>query len=283
MKRPEHNSHQQIVYPKDLPVWGTPVSLMVGNFNHSKMVRRFVENIFLSQPIGSREYYEIVVADSGSDAENIAEIKKLMQEFRGVFPFQFVYVDKTEDRCRIPGFHGFSFCVNAGARVANNDILIYCDSSIIVPPYFLAEMTMPHCGGLNGFLKAPLVNLHSEPDFDHRDIQYYQKIKEKYQLINSHGRPAWSVKKASFIALGGMDEEMTRYSVVDDDFVCRFIMAGGGNWISESEVIHIYHPEPRDDSGGYNAQIMEHHIQTGQVVVNQGKNWGEYTWRESNE
>ncbi len=285
--RIDHNSHQQLVYPKPLPEhFPVKTSVIIGNYNHSKMVVRLVDNLFYG--VKRDDETEIIIGDSGSDKENQFIIFDLMEQYKGKFPIKYIYCDLSKERAEIPKFHGAVFCVNAAARVAKHDILIYCDSSIILPPSFLFELSSPHCGSMHGFVRAPLLNINMgdvvENEDDRKQPDYYQKLKDKFWGTKSHGRPTWSIRKEDYILLGGMDEEMRYYGIGDDDLVTRCIMRGYGNWMSETEVLHIYHPEPRDDNNHYNARLMQEHINNFQFVVNREKaEWGTYTWVKTND
>ncbi|RLD09490.1 MAG: hypothetical protein DRI44_08370 [Chlamydiae bacterium] len=257
------------------------VSFIIGNYNHSDFVNDLLWQILSYVEIPRGWEVEIIISDTGSRQEELDKIAKFVSKTfelwkqRKIKRVLLVLQDLNPLRIQRPTFHGYSFALNAGVRCADHDIIIYCDSSIIIPKNFIEEMTKIHYAE-TCFLRAGLFNLTKElTEKIRRNRQKYNFdiINEQFlsQLKPSLGRPAWSVKRSLFNQLGGMDEEMIDYGAVDDDFVNRIIMCGYKNYQSPIYVFHQWHPERRDTNNNRNFSILTKHIQKRQTIVNSGK------------
>jgi len=278
------NKHIEWNYPvmPMSPLDVSNTSIVCGNYNHSDMVGRFIKNI---APL-IREHYnvEIIVADGGSNHSNIATIHDIMKSY-WYLNISLVIVDTDALRSIIPKFHGFSFCVNAGIKVASYDKIVYCDASIVVANDFLFKMTEPLRLQQNALVRAPLLNVADADAV--KTITDLNPVNEWYDKIvqmpvkRSHGRPAWAMNKSRLEELGGIDERMTRYGVCDDDLVARNIIGGGVNVITNSPVVHVFHSEARDDDDRYNGKIMDSHVADNIISVN-GNKWGKWLFYINN-
>lgn len=277
-----HTHHNQMIYKPDDVRMPKSVSLVISNYNHTDMALSLLGRIITFQTIIPSEF-EIIVSDSGSMAENVAPILSFMDFNKNKIKLKFVYRDMAYAREKYgPAFHGAGFTMNMAAQVAEGDVLIYCDSSIIVPDNFIFEMAHPHVAP-NFFVRAPLWDIKQENVniIDKKtlyNMSYAQVLGsiDRSKLKHSMGRPAWSVRLEDYKKIGGMDEDMLYYGVSDDDFVTRLLMIGYKNMMSVSRVIHVWHPQIRDTYYGHNFHIMRSHINKGIWQVNKDKKWGYY-------
>jgi hypothetical protein len=282
-----HTHHAEFIYPNDPITVTSLVSIIIGNYNHTADTLSLVRRI--GDYAKEKITIEIIVADTGSNPEQLRQLIDGLSRFTQSKFFRLqrlvlVRVNKDELRKQSPNIHCFAFGINAAARVAHGRILVSCDSSIITPENFVYEMSLPHLKGQKVFVRAPLFDIKEE------NIGMVNKEKiqntpygallatiDRKMLKHSMGRPAWSVQLQDFMNLGGFDEEMVYYGCGDDDFCTRMLMSHAENIMSKSHVIHLWHPEPRNDNGGYNRKIMEQHIRDGQIRVNINKEWGQHT------
>lgn len=275
-----HTHHREMVYiPDDIRMVDS-VSLVVSNYNHTKMALSLVERIIKFQSILPKQL-EIIISDSGSSAEHVADILAFMDLNKDRANLKYVYRDMAFAREKFgPAFHGAGFTMNMAAQVAEGEVLIYCDSSIIVPDNFIFEMAHVLVAP-NFFVRAPLWDIRKENinavDINSLyDMSYAQVLGsvDKSMLKHSMGRPAWGVRLKDYKLVGGIDEDMVYYGVSDDDLVTRLLMIGFTNIMSRSRVIHVWHPEPRDTHGGFNLCLMHKHIREGIWQVNKDRQWG---------
>jgi glycosyltransferase involved in cell wall biosynthesis len=239
------------------------VSVLISNYNHSRFIKALVDQIAYSQLVYPKRL-EVIITDSGSDLANQVMIHGMLEEYREVLRMKYVCLDKSAERAANPRFNGYAFCVNVGAQQAAGDVLIHCDSSILIPPTYLEALASPHMERDQLFVRAGLCNI----DEKETRLCMAQKMWERgWNSIVAHykmprkkslGRPAWSVTKKAFEVVGGMDESMQTYGAIDDDFVTRLMMSGYNNVEADIYVIHQFHTEDRKNDGVNEGKMHKH-------------------------
>jgi glycosyltransferase involved in cell wall biosynthesis len=272
----QHQDTKPVHYPEpSADLMPQAVSMVVSNYNHSEMLRRLVWLLSQTQKLIPREF-ELLITDSGSNDENVELVERMLAIFGSQLNIRYVYIDCSDERQADPKFNGYARCVNAGVKLAKHNIIVYADSSILIPDDYLWDLAYPH-GTPNArrFVRSPLLNATKEQAklFNCR----WEKWQDFSPFTPSHGRPSWSIKKQHFMEVGGMDEDMCRYGAVDDDFVLRTIMNSCENLISRSPVLHIYHEEKHRHCDPRNMKIFEDHAGREIKVVNTNREWGRYS------
>ena len=277
-----HTHHEEFVYPNEKIKINTLASIVIGNYNHSDetlaLVKRLTDYQREDIPI------EIIVSDTGSNKEQMQLLTDGLGKMEALdVAIRLVIIDKAELRKNHANIHAFSFGINAGARIADGKVLIFCDSSIITPQDFVYEMCLPHVKGNKVVVRAPLWDIKEEniSFINKKEIRNtpYGSILDRIDkkiLRHTMGRPAWSVQRQDFLNLHGMDEQMIYYGVTDDDFVLRMLMTEAKNWMSKSRVIHIWHPETRNTNNDFNLFLMKKHLHESTWRVNTNIEWGVY-------
>ena len=266
-----HQAAKPFLYPSQRTM-PESISVLIGNYNHSRFIQALVYRLAYWQSIYPK-HLEVIISDSGSNETNQQIIKDMLAEMRGSLRMKYIYLDKSAERKENPRFNGYAFCVNAGAREAQGDVLIHCDSSILVSPTYPQAMSSPHMERERLFVRAGLTN-HTEEHTQRAMQEEHYKTKSWDELVAdlgknprfSLGRPAWSVTKQAFEDVGGMDESMQTYGAIDDDFVTRLMLLGYENVQADVFVIHQFHTEDRK-SDGTNERKMRENIKQRKTKV----------------
>lgn len=273
-----HIQTKKIKYPipssKKMP---SSISMIISNYNHSHMVMRILWQLAHTQRYMPSNF-EVIVTDSGSNKENRDIIENMLLCYRMRLNMRYVYVDCSEQRNKDPKFNGYGPCINAAVKNAKYNLICYCDSSILVPPDYLWDLSYPHTESNKRFVRSPLKNANAKQSEEIVKSGSWEDFDKFGQFKQSQGRPSWSVSKKNFINVGGMDESMLYYGSTDDDFVLRLIMNGCDNVMSQSYVLHLFHEEPHRKGDPRNLAIFKEHARNNTKVVNVNKNWGQYTW-----
>jgi hypothetical protein len=108
------------------------------------------------------EEFEIVVSDTGSTPRHQEAMLGLLEATQGKVKIKYVMKDVNSLRESTPHFHGWSFCINAALKVAEGDVVVYCDSSILIPEDFIYLLTAPHTDQDRLFVRCATYNFSEE-------------------------------------------------------------------------------------------------------------------------
>lgn len=211
------------------------------------------------------QYYEWIVVDNGSNAENKAKMEMLQQKYG----FRYLYE---------PMPFNFSKMCNLGVKHAKGDlILLLNDDMEIIEGSWLTRMAgqamQPHVGAVGAKLwyagteqiqHAGITNLQIGPSHklitfpDDRDY-YYGHNRVTYDMIGVTGA-CLMVTREKYEQVGGMDEEMA-VAYNDVDFCFKLIEAGYYN-VQRNDAV-LYHHESlsrgldEDDAGKWERLLEE--------------------------
>lgn len=191
------------------------------------------------------EYYEWIVVDNGSSADN----RTKMEELERRFGFTYIYEQMP---------FNFSRMCNMGAAKATGDLLLFLNDDIeIIERSWLRRMAgqalQPHTGavgaklwyaGTQNIQHAGITNMRIGPShklatFPDDRGYYYGRNRVVYDMIGVTGA-CLMVSREKFEAAGGFDETMA-VAYNDVDFCFRLIEAGYYN-VQRNDAV-LYHHE----------------------------------------
>lgn len=281
----QHQITQEFKYPKNR-IMPESVSVITGSYNHARFFRSLVHRLVNCQEI-LPEKYEIVVGDTGSNKENQDIFNEILEEYKGKVLIKYVYINKNNMR-HIPHFHAWSFSINAAIKASVGDIVVYCDSQILVPPRLISSLASPHMEADNIFIRSKTLNFsHQETDVAINEDFYKKPWNEILSLVSkkkySLGRTSWGVRREALIKVGGADERFTHYGCHDDDMILRLMLNGYKNMMADVECIHQRHEDTdRNATDRYNETILKNNLNKKLLVANCGVNWGSFDWIKTN-
>ena len=138
-------------------------------------------------------------------------------------------------RCIHERQQGPSQARNAGARVANGDILSFLDADCIVSPNYiatLAEELSKDIDACGGFIKEQ----YSKHDLIGRFLAgflFYLRPREIYRKVNHISSACFSIKTPWFQRVGGFDESITEGEDVD---ICLRLFREGARILYNPEL-----------------------------------------------
>jgi len=285
-----HQSTTSYMYP-DNPQMPKFVSIITGNYNHTGFVAQLIHRLYYMQD-RLPENFEIIVSDTGSSLRHQEAMFGLLEATQGKVKIKYVMHDMNYLRKDTPHFHGWSFCINAALRVADGDIIVYCDSSILIPENFIYLLAAPHVNQDKLFVRCTTYNFsEKETAQSLRENWYRLPWKDLFERLSkkktSLGRSGWSVQRKELLAIRGADERFTHYGCHDDDMIMRLMMNGCKNMMGATSAIHQHHKEDRDSSDKYNETILKKNVFQRRIVTNNvtfGRyDWVKMNWRENEE
>lgn len=211
------------------------------------------------------QYYEWIVVDNGSNAENKAKMETLQKKYG----FRYLYE---------PMSFNFSKMCNLGVKHAKGDlVLLLNDDMEIIEGSWLTRMAgqalQPHVGAVGAKLwyagteqiqHAGITNLQIGPSHklitfpDDRNY-YYGHNRVVYDMIGVTGA-CLMVTREKYEEVGGLDEEMA-VAYNDVDFCFKLIEAGYYN-VQRNDAV-LYHHESlsrgldEDDKGKWERLLAE--------------------------
>lgn len=145
-------------------------SVIIASYNRKQILNRCLECLFNQDYVA--EKYEIIVIDDGSTDET----EKMVKEKNP--PCKLVYV-RNKQRM------GQSKAKNRGILQAKGKIIIFLDSDVLAPPWFVNEHVSSHEKNPNLIVDGPAIN-----------------IRKKEELLNPPFK-SFSVKLLAFLDVGG--------------------------------------------------------------------------------
>jgi len=263
------------------------ISVVTGSYNYSHFLRHLIYRMTKVQ-VALPKKYEIVIADTGSTTEDQEKMLALMEEYRGVVNIKYVMHNKNDIRGSIPHFHAWSFGVNAAFNAAENDVVIYCDSSILVPEDFVLSLGSPHVRHDKLFTRCATYNYNmKETEVSIQEEMYKRPWNEIWALLSkkksSLGRSGWSVKRKELLDVRGADVRFTHYGCHDDDLIMRMMMNGCRNMSSDTKAVHQSHSDTdRNARDKYNEKILIQNVRGKVIRPNTQADFERYDWIKTN-
>ncbi len=218
------------------------VSVVIPSRDHPEILERCLKSF---RDKTAYRYYEWIVVDNGSNAENRAAMEELSRKYG----FRYIYEEMP---------FNFSKMCNLGARQAEGDLLLFMNDDMeIIEKSWLERMAgqalQPETGAVGAKLwyagtqkiqHAGITNMQIGPSHklvtfpDDRDY-YYGHNEVVCDMIGVTGA-CLMVSRAKYEQAGGFDEEMA-VSYNDVDFCFRLAEAGYYN-VQRNDAV-LYHHE----------------------------------------
>jgi len=253
------------------------ISLIVSTYNREDALR-LVLNSIKSQ---KDDYFEVIVADDGSDARTRA----VVQSFIDLSGIPVTHVWQEDLGFRLAAIR------NRAIEKSSGDYLVFLDGDCVLQPDFVSRhrsLATPNhlvTGGrilLGKETSRELIesNNWDYPSFKKRLISYrlrgqvnrllpaYLKFGDSslrnystfvWRRIKGCNLACW---KKDALVIDGFDESITGWGHEDADFVFRLHVKGvvrkSGSWATE--VFHLYHPEPNKLKARENENLVRQRI-----------------------
>lgn len=161
-------------------------SVIIPSFNRRDVLKRCLESLFNQDY--PKDRYEIIVVDDGSQDGT----EKMVQCLSGLRFF------------RHPERLGQSKARNLGLREAKGEIIIFIDSDIIVPPYFISEHMKTHRRYKDVIVDGPAIYINSLDEINlwqKRLLAFLDLFGASFITSNT------SCPKRLLLEAGGFDED----------------------------------------------------------------------------
>lgn len=218
------------------------VSVVIPSKDHPEVLERCLQSF---REKTDYEYYEWIVVDNGSNADNRSKMAALQQQYN----FTYIYEEMP---------FNFSKMCNMGAARATGDLILLMNDDIEVIEHswlrrMVGQALQPHVGavgaklwyaGTQNIQHAGITNMQIGPSHklvtfpDDRDY-YYGRNRVTYNMI-AVTAACLMVGREKYAKVGGMDETMA-VAYNDVDFCFKLLEAGYYN-VQRNDVV-LYHHE----------------------------------------
>ena len=218
------------------------VSVVIPSKDHPEVLERCLQSF---REKTDYEYYEWIVVDNGSNADNRSKMAALQQKYN----FTYIYEEMP---------FNFSKMCNMGAARATGDLILLMNDDIEVIEHswlrrMVGQALQPHVGavgaklwyaGTQNIQHAGITNMQIGPSHklvtfpDDRDY-YYGRNRVTYNMIGVTAA-CLMVGREKYAEVGGLDETMA-VAYNDVDFCFKLLEAGYYN-VQRNDVV-LYHHE----------------------------------------
>lgn len=238
-------------------------SFVIPTYNKKEILRRTLE--VLDHQVGfSRDEYEAIVVDDGSDQEVFKAIRGVNTNYR----LNYAYLTRCEDSCR-------SRSRNYGVSLARGEYIIFIDDDIIVTPNHLKELARYYSVSdklviLGTRIDCPFDLLQDKGAEEVRYTAYGEgaagMLEMRHVALNnlSFNVPAhkypWiltftcnlSVPRQMLVDIGGFDENFKKWGYEDVELGYRLFQKGARFVVNPRlEAIHQSHPPSPQGENNY--------------------------------
>lgn len=247
------------------------VSVIVIVYNRLDLLRKSL----LSLNAQSYLPNEVIVTDDGSDEDILGVLKNLSGKVK--YKIKYVYQENK-------GFRAAK-ARNNGARLAENDLLVFYDQDIIGTENYLKTF-VDHAEESKFIVSYPIRLTKNQSELITEDIvttsnylpilqsKQVQKIKKQFLKdyfeflkkrtgLSKRGPKlrsgVFAVHKSNYLKVNGFDEKFVGWGNEDDDLGKRFNRAGiiGFNPFLNQYPIHLYHEPFHKDGERLNKKYLE--------------------------
>jgi len=197
------------------------LSIVIATKNRAAFLERALAS--LESQIGAPSF-EVIVADNGSTdgTRGVAEAA----EKRGKIAVRYLYEERANrGRAR-----------NAGVRVAQGYLVLFCDDDIAAPPGWVAAHDAAHVAG-DLVVSGPIINV---PSYDERPRATLANFSRAFFCTCNVSLPRYA-----FDAAGGFDEDFDLYGWEDTELGMRLRDAGMQRRFAWDA--YIWHVKPETD------------------------------------
>ena len=237
-------------------------SVVVPTYNRRNLLRSTLQS--LSDVTFDRDSFEVIVSDDGSSDDT----QSVVRSFEHSLNLKYGYM-------RDDGFRA-ARARNLGARLADGDLLVFCDAGVVVKPDFLTGHVAAHSAPENrlgiGYIANIYNHLPSEPipsgvGGDPRE-RCFQKCEDNLGRLPAPWALAWtanvSMPRSAFHEVGGFDENYKSWGVEDSDLALRLQRAGNLITLVRGAVVyHLDHEPPANKAASNRANKEYLHAKIG--------------------
>lgn len=176
----------------------------------------------MAWPDGSTPLGHLTIADTGSPNWDGLEV---LRKRWGSARARYIRADTEEIRKRMPpDIHcrPTSWVMNLATDYTKADVMIYSVLGSIPPQTWFRDVLREHEANERILLQAKQHRLHSATYFKE---DYNKPPKEAFargQMSETTGMPDFSVRRKHLVEIGGWDESMVAWGMVDIDLCSRF-------------------------------------------------------------
>jgi GT2 family glycosyltransferase len=200
-------------------------SVIIPAHNAERTIANLVRGC-LQQDFAPRRY-EIIIVDDGSTDDTWAEARQFADSPNVIV-------------VRQPNL-GAAAARNHGARVASGDVLVFCDSDMVVPPHWLRRLVKAASdpdAGLVGCVYAPAEDLPLAASCMHEEIRRRQIMGPDTPL--HIGSFTMALRRSLFERVGGFDSDFMRAQ--DTELSYRVAATGCQSRLLKDLTVHHDHP-----------------------------------------
>lgn len=218
------------------------VTVVIPVWNQWEMTKACLET--LRPTLGVHD--KVVVVDNGSEDETAKGLRR--------FPWVTV-ITNNENR-------GFATACNQGAAVAAGEVIVFLNNDTLLPGRWLdgllepfADATVSATGPRSNFVSG--LQLVEEPEYQVGSMSSLRRFARQWR-DDHRGQTeettrlvgfCIAVRRSSFEAIGGWDEDFGIGGVEDDDLCLRLVQAGGRLLVTHESFVH-HHGHATFDANG---------------------------------
>ena len=240
------------------------ISVIIPSYNN-KTYLLVVLNHLLKQDL-SKDRYEIIVVDDGSNDGTKEHIINLIKEHSSNLNFKYIFFPRESERYM--GDHMFraSIARNLGVKCAVGDIYSFLDSDIVTPPNYLSNLLEQHRS--DDVIQGRRLELlkhksHSQTTFRDIDltkdtylsdggywldfikgIEPWGDIENGWKYVCTH---SLSVRAEIFREVGWFRKSFIFYGYEDTELGYRLWKSGAKFARNNQNVFHLYHADTRSE------------------------------------
>ena len=201
------------------------ISVVIPVYRDTENAKSLVESL-LHQRIPADSALEIIVVDDGSGDGTAEELRRLGNERVNIIA--------------LPKNSGRSVARNAGAQMANGDLLVFIDCDCRpIGNRFLED----HVESLRGDCIASYGPVEGNGDDFWARYQKDASVRRSHQhakgIAYAGSTQNFSVRRAAFLEAGSFDPRYREYGFEDRDLFVRLAKMGGSAWCNSARVRHL--------------------------------------------
>lgn len=239
-------------------------SVIIPTYNNKNYVRNTLRHL-LEQSL-EKDLFEVIIVDDGSDDETMKAICGDLENRDEEVNVQYIYFPRRESRVMGDGDFRAGIARNLGVKYSTGEYLCFLDSDILTPPNFLEQLLeeLQH----SDVIQAKRIYLKEEVSSNLTNYCEINKETDTYipeggywHNFYSDPRP-WNIqpnkwkfvctytlvlKKKLFCETGWFRKNYHYYGFEDTDLGYRLVKIGAKLYLSELEVLHLFHEDKRSE------------------------------------
>ncbi|MEZ4872191.1 MAG: glycosyltransferase family 2 protein [Bdellovibrionales bacterium] len=252
------------------------ISVVIPTYNNGPYLVRTLEHLF-DQDL-QKDYFEVIVVDDGSSDNTLDLIQSKFKN--NPYGVNFKYIHFPRNKQRKMGDSQFRAGVsrNLGTKHATGEYLLFLDSDILTPKWFLTDLLTKHQkwdviqGRRYDLTKdAARVKKVNYESVDHEKdtfvtdkgywVDFYDRCTDwndlpacwKYVCTHS-----LSMRRSVYESVGWIKKTFIYYGFEDTDLGYRLVKSGYKLHLNETKLYHLFHQDERSEFD--NSDIRRHEI-----------------------